>query len=731
MLTSRLRRLGGIRPSASWVVLGIAWACWGGGQGGARAEDDDDGGGGKKSSDILEVMAWCKEIQEGLDWQEVLRMAKTECFENEDDNAVLRIRCSEGGLESLLDATRHLLDLSSERSFACANGLAFVLAVTLTYRREALSAREVARAHTLLWSSLQENFLMDASIWPVKTHDVLELFDQLPPALELAPLPLPASARDALDQVTFVVPRCPPELASALRDAFPNVLVFAGVRGDGREVAAKAPKRWRLFRHSWSQPIGVTLNAMLAQVPTPMSLVVVGSALPRSPADVERMVRVLSSRRVAAVGGPLVDADRVYSDFCHKLRPWRYRLSFDAIYEHSVIFDEQSAAAIRGSWFREESVDGKQGPCKLCDTLPPTFLGRTDALYALRFQPMLDGEWAILDLALRASRMPLVEFRGTAGASQASPGRRHVAPAMALCPFVSVREVSGLEFPHLYGRRDLPRNGVSPALPWFGGDGLALAPSSGDEGDDEDVRVPGRPPRALMPEKQFQSFMDLNHLREYVGLDGVTRHSGCTLSGVNCPVPNWVYRGWAAPPCCKETMRHLLFYIGEVFSEMGIRYIVTDGVLLGSYKYGGMLDWDADVDLHIHDDDFHRLESEVEPRVASDGHHLRKHVNNRSWLLQANNQNYLLIELNKRSEPWDPESVWQLPIEGRLFPAMDEAHVNLSAWYGMSFFRHRLRHVPEWEEAERPMYCATPYHYNCVDETQVPGGKDCLRAGIC
>lgn len=63
-------------------------------------------------------------------------------------------------------------------------------------------------------------------------------------------------------------------------------------------------------------------------------------------------------------------------------------------------------------------------------------------------------------------------------------------------------------------------------------------------------------------------------------------------------------------------------------------YIVTDGVLLGSYKFGGMLDWDADVvwrlnarrredpgddrnvldpwlftqDLHIHNDDFHLLE---------------------------------------------------------------------------------------------------------------------------
>ena len=34
--------------------------------------------------------------------------------------------------------------------------------------------------------------------------------------------------------------------------------------------------------------------------------------------------------------------------------------------------------------------------------------------------------------------------------------------------------------------------------------------------------------------------------------------------------------------------------VSELFREMP-GYIVTDGVLLGSYKFGGMLDWDADV----------------------------------------------------------------------------------------------------------------------------------------
>lgn len=233
----------------------------------------------------------------------------------------------------------------------------------------------------------------------------------------------------------------------------------------------------------------------------------------------------------------------------------------------------------------------------------------------------------------------------------------------------------------------------------------------------------------LKPKVQAQRFMDTNEFRRYTGPDGVERRFGCHLASQNCPVPEWMYRGWAVPPCCKETMRHLLFYIDDVFRELGIRYVVTDGVLLGSYKFGSMLDWDADVDLHIHDDDFGRLEGEVKPRVDRDGHFLRKHANNASFLLQANDHNYLLIELNKRREPWDKETIWQVPIEGRLFPAVEDSHVNLSLWYGYSFFEHRLRHVPDWEEELRPMYCGTPYHHNCLDH--VPGGRDCRRAKRC
>eukprot|EP00927_Polykrikos_kofoidii_P060172 TRINITY_DN55237_c0_g1_i1.p1 TRINITY_DN55237_c0_g1~~TRINITY_DN55237_c0_g1_i1.p1 ORF type:complete len:779 (-),score=121.08 TRINITY_DN55237_c0_g1_i1:10-2274(-) len=700
---------------------------------------DDGEAPASKSSEILETLIWCTEVRESLDWSYVMQVAKKECFENEDENALMRIKCNEEAVHAITVAAQALLSDANEHTFGCANGIAFVFAVALVYGRQLLSRRESARAQVLLWRALQDNFMMDATIWPVKTHDILQIFDDLPATLQFPSVDV--SREKVEDVVTFLVPRCPPALAAELQRAFPRVAVFAGLptdthgssRDEDSNFAVSAPASWKVFNVG-SLPVGTALNQMLEDVETPFSLVVIGSGLPRGLGDLWELTRVVASRRVLAAGGPLVDKDRVYSDFCHKLRPRHYHLRFDTTYEHSIIFDEASRSSVRGSWFHEVDTDTKQGPCKLCDTLPPTFLARTDTLYAMRFHPKLDGEWALLDFGLRASQAPLVERQrpstgrgdGDASAERPQVGWRHAAPATAVCPFVGLREVKGLEAPHLYGRREARvASGVAAAAPWFGRDGAALGPASSGAASGK------RPPSELTPETQFALFMQANDLREFVGPDGITRHAGCNLASGNCPVPTWVYRGWAIPPCCKETMRHLLFYIADVFKELGIRYIVTDGVLLGSFKYGGMLDWDADVDLHIHNDDFWRLENEVTARAQLDGHYIRKHVNNNSFLLQANEQNYLLIELNKRREYWDPDKVWYLPVEGRLFPAMENAHLNLSAWYGTSFFQHRLRHVPEWEEELRPMYCATPYHYNCVDATQVPSGSDCKRSGIC
>eukprot|EP00931_Biecheleriopsis_adriatica_P038427 TRINITY_DN22016_c0_g1_i1.p1 TRINITY_DN22016_c0_g1~~TRINITY_DN22016_c0_g1_i1.p1 ORF type:complete len:721 (-),score=148.04 TRINITY_DN22016_c0_g1_i1:80-2077(-) len=665
-------------------------------------------------------MAWCKGVRQGLDWGQVLRLAKTECNLEARDDDPLRLACSELGLASALDGARAVLEMAQLQRLVCPNGIIFLLAVSLAYARDQMTPVEISKAQVLLWQALQDNFMLDASVWPVKTHDVLDMFDQLPPVLRFPSLKSDAR-RLSSELVTLVVPRCPTALAAALRQRFPGFRATVGIL-DGDALADPLPEGWKGFMDSDKLASGSMLNTMIEEVETPFSLVVLGGGLPSSLQDLERLVRALESRQLLAAAGPLVGEDKVYSDFCFRLNLRHYHLSFDPVYEHSVIFDEASASSIRGSWFREEDAEVKDGPCKLCETLPPTFLARSPALRAVGFHPALDSEWAVLDFSLRATRTPLLQTGIQDAATAATkPGLRHSGGRFALCPFAAFGEVTALGGPHLYGRSDIPPTGVAVSSPWFGEEAAALGP----------VAAASATNRNLRPSKQAQQFMESNYLKDFTGPEGVKRHFGCNLSGVNCPVPDWVYRGWAVPPCCKETMRHLLFYIDGVFKEMGIRFIVTDGVLLGSYKFGGMLDWDADVDLHIHNDDFHLLEEKVQHRVREDGHFLRKHANNRSWLLQANDQNYLLIELNMREEFWDPERVWQVPIEGRLFPAMEDAHVNLSSWYGLSFFKHRLRHVPEWEEEHRPMYCSTPYHHNCVDDTQVQSGKDCRQAGVC
>ncbi|CAJ1450118.1 unnamed protein product [Effrenium voratum] len=137
------------------------------------------------ASDVMEVMAWCKGVIQGLDWPAVLRLAKSECNLDAGDEELLRIGCSEVGLVSALEGLRALLEIAQLQRPVCPNGQIFVLAVTLAYAREQLSALEVSKAQVLLWQALQTNFMLDASVWPVKTHDVLYMFDHLPAPLKL------------------------------------------------------------------------------------------------------------------------------------------------------------------------------------------------------------------------------------------------------------------------------------------------------------------------------------------------------------------------------------------------------------------------------------------------------------------------------------------------------------------------------------------------------------------
>ncbi|KAF4665063.1 hypothetical protein FOL47_004815 [Perkinsus chesapeaki] len=158
-------------------------------------------------------------------------------------------------------------------------------------------------------------------------------------------------------------------------------------------------------------------------------------------------------------------------------------------------------------------------------------------------------------------------------------------------------------------------------------------------------------------------------------------------------------------------------------------YMITDGALLGSLKFGKLLDWDGDIDLHIHTEDFYRIETEVLPTVLQDGYYLRKHDNGRSWILQANDHNHLYIEYNLREEPFDDS--WRVPVDNRLYNTLQHPEINLTSWYGPLFYRNGLRSVffGRVEDSDNEMLCSIPGHHNCVEN--FPRGDDCRSAGKC
>ena len=354
--------------------------------------------------------------------------------------------------------------------------------------------------------------------------------------------------------------------------------------------------------------------------------------------------------------------------------------------------------------------------CKTCHTLAPTFLARTAALQeGAPFRVSLDGEWALLDWFLRRSWHEKEEF----GQAQCVGGYLKPIPTVswaedkdktsaeqrgAVIPAHEWRRLWGLaEDTDFYFRSKLSQEFVS----WW----EVLLPLGSRVGMDRMVK----------------EFMEKNDLKEITGVDAEKRFYGCTVRTPNCPL-DWLYKGWAIPPCCRRTLWDVLNFADELFHENKIKYAITDGALLGGLKIGRLLDWDADVDLHIEDESFSRLES-LRGQIEKAGYWLRLHELGESYLLTANKFNYLYIELNRRSEPF-PEEPWLMQLDGKWFPTLDHPGRNVSAWYGEGIYTHRARYIPPWEEdAGNHMFCANPGHHNCVDD--LPHGRDCHRDGPC
>ncbi|KAF4695230.1 hypothetical protein FOZ63_026390, partial [Perkinsus olseni] len=674
------------------------------------------------AANYIEDTTSCSHTADGIDWPQAMRDLRAHCSDKVASPAQRSLslesypyHCTLEGVALAVSLMEGILPDRTHQLPHCFNAVVTAGGIILAHWKLATTALNcripMATLHALVREALQHSYLLDASHWPmlaVYAHAILEEVKGSAEGFDFRPPRGDSPRGHPFEDVTFLVPSkngCPsPELLLAIAEKFPEVAVLLQGGGEGsphcRESERIIDQRrgWRVLSGYAGEPLGRILNIFIrtGMIDTNFVFVLAGSMIPQSRESLGLMIDVLSNTKVGFVGGPSIDEGFVYVDYTYRLVTHHWSINFDSTYH----------------WSFQPLPDGSvQPPCKLADTTSPSFLTSLQVLQASHyFHPALNGEWAILDFMLHMRDLKVW-----------GPNHSRRPFGFATCSSAYMADIPTGEFdhdrPHLWGRKDFQQSAEVQSY-YFGPPRQGYF--DGVEGESFNLTT--------TPYLQGQLFMRHNDLKMFHTVDGRSINFGCTIQSTNCDM-TWMYKGFSIPPCCQRTLRRLMDYTHDLFARLGFRYMMTDGALLGSLKFGKLLDWDGDIDLHIHTEDFMRIETEVLPVVLRDGYYLRKHENGRSWILQANDHNHLYIEYNMREKPFDDS--WRVPIDNRLYRTLRNPEVNLTAWYGPLFYRNGLRSVffGRVEDSDNEMLCSIPGHHNCVDD--FPRGEDCRAAGVC
>lgn len=279
-----------------------------------------------------------------------------------------------------------VLERSLSIEVLCSNAVVTASWVVLTHLR--LERGTKARVHHLFFFHASRVFLLDNSIWPVKSVDVEDYFNNTKDEAPKFVSSLPSGAR-----TTFLINGLTPEVRKYLDDEFPDCPKHATVTSE---------KEWPTIGGTWTlfetdpQPLGLSINVMLINVRTELVFVVVDGLVPNREgmAELRRLVT-----HVQVAGGHTV-SNNVYNDFCRTLKAKHWRMTIVPEYTHTLdltskLEEEEGGTSMRGHWFEDE--EDKPTPSKLCHTTSPSFLARKETLAYDPMTPFLDGQWAVLD----------------------------------------------------------------------------------------------------------------------------------------------------------------------------------------------------------------------------------------------------------------------------------------------------------------------------------------------
>ncbi|XP_015434624.1 PREDICTED: fukutin-related protein [Dufourea novaeangliae] len=173
--------------------------------------------------------------------------------------------------------------------------------------------------------------------------------------------------------------------------------------------------------------------------------------------------------------------------------------------------------------------------------------------------------------------------------------------------------------------------------------------------------------KALYKNQQSQWKVQQLHLSrerlmfEKLGIKKVVRESnfiewyGCSRESSRCfgsiinGVPSYLYQKRYTPPCCLSGLRKVAHHVFDKLEEVGIRFWLEGGSLLGAMKTGDILPWDHEVQIGINRDDIERspwlIKAMIKPIVDNDGFVWEKATDGDFFKVQYSKINQLNVNI--------------------------------------------------------------------------------------
>ncbi|KAK1128913.1 hypothetical protein K0M31_020049 [Melipona bicolor] len=130
---------------------------------------------------------------------------------------------------------------------------------------------------------------------------------------------------------------------------------------------------------------------------------------------------------------------------------------------------------------------------------------------------------------------------------------------------------------------------------------------------------------------------------------GCSRESNRCFGSVINGIPSYLYQNRYTPPCCLSGLRKVAHHVFDKLEEVGIRFWLESGSLLGAMRNGDILPWDHEVQIGVNRDDLERspwlIKAMNKPIADNHGFLWEKATEGEFFKVQYSKVNHLTVNI--------------------------------------------------------------------------------------